>query len=207
MQYFTTGLTPVQLEVLRNVGKVVSKRAFYLAGGTGLAIYFGHRQSVDLDWFTESVLPDPLRFAQTLREEGIPIETENFEEGTLHGSVNRVLLSFLEYHYTLLQPCNFWSEGNCYLASLDDIASMKLAAVAQRGSRKDFIDVYALVQQHRPLASLLDLYQQKYKTENIAPVLMGLAYFDDADEDVNPAMWQVDWHDVKKAISAWVRAI
>ena len=207
MRFHTNGLTSTQLEVLKTTGEQVSRWNYYLAGGTAVSIYFGHRQSVDLDWFTTSSLSDPLHLAQMLRNEGVPFITENTDRGTLYGNIENVRLSFLEYHYGLLQPFVPWEAGNCHLASLDDLSCMKLAAVAQRGSRKDFIDVFMLVQQHKPLPELLTLFQKKYQTHNITPVLLGLVYFDDAEEEQDPPLWSVGWNKVKREISNWVRQI
>jgi hypothetical protein len=207
MQFYTSGITPTQLGVLKKSGHVITQADFYLAGGTALSIYLGHRRSVDLDFFTSSHLPDPLQFAQFLRNEGLPIKTDSTERGTLYGSIDNVRISFMEYLYSLLQPPVFWEEGNCNLSSLDDLACMKLAAVAQRGSRKDFIDMYILIQRHRSLVELLSLFQTKYHTENIVPILTGLAYFDDADGEPDPPMWEVKWSSVKQQISTWIRQI
>ncbi len=207
MQFHTNGLTSVQLDLLQRLSEVINKEGFYLGGGTAISIYFGHRGSADLDWFQPAALADPLVLAQHLRDGGIPFVTESVDRGTLHGSVNQVRLSFLEYRYELLQPLTHWEERRCSLASLDDLACMKLAAVAQRGSRKDFIDVYTLVNQYKSLLELLKLYQKKYKTENLAPVLMGLAFFDDAEDEPDPPLWTEEWKNVKSKILAWVRKI
>lgn len=207
MHYHTEGLTSPQLQVLRNVGAWVSPIQYYLAGGTAISIYFGHRRSVDLDWFTSTPLTDPLQFAQLLRDEGIHFTTTGTERGTLYGTIEDIRVSFLEYRYRLQQPLNFWDEGHCYLASLDDLACMKLAAIAQRGYRKDFIDTFVLVQKYKPLKELIGLYQEKYESGNIAPVLMGLVYFDDADDEPDPPLWSVDWGEVKFQIADWVRRI
>lgn len=180
---------------------------FYLAGGTAISIYFGHRLSVDLDWFTPTSIPEPLILAQNLRSANIPFQTAAHERGTLHGSIFDVLVSFFEYPYALLQPLTYWERGNCYLASLSDVACMKLVAIAQRGSRKDFIDLYAIVQNGQALPELLALYQKKYQVDNVAPVLMGLAYFDDAEQEPDPLNWAGDWQEVKASISRWVREI
>ena len=116
-------------------------------------------------------------------------------------------MRFFQYRYDLLQPFTYWPDGNCNLASLDDLAAMKLVAIAQRGSRKDFIDMYVLIQQYKPLNELLSTYQKKYRTDNIAPVLMGLSYFDDAEHEPDPALWNVEWREVKELISSRVRGI
>ncbi len=207
MNLTTAGMLPAQVAVLNWVGGLLTPPHFYLAGGTAVAIYYGHRRSVDLDWFTSRPLADPLQFAGLLQGQGVPFVTESTDQGTLHGQVNGIRVSFLEYHYPLLRPCVEWPEHSCRLASLDDLACMKLAAVAQRGLRKDFIDIYTLALHHKPLEELLPLYQEKYQTENILPVLMGLVYFEDADEEPDPPLWNVPWSEVKQKLAAWVRRI
>jgi hypothetical protein len=188
------------------MGPPVTQRRFYLAGGTALAAQLGHRRSVDLDWFTEERLVDPLMLGQELREEGVSFVTGQVARGTLHGMVSGVRASFLEYRYPLLEPTVSWPEFECSLASLPDLACMKLSAVSQRGARKDFVDIYALVERYQPLTKLLGLYQQKYSVADIAHVLYGLAYFDDAENERMPKMlWPVNWRTMKKSIQQWVR--
>lgn len=201
-------LGAVQKRVLRQLGPVMTEWQFYLGGGTALAIHLGHRRSLDLDWLTGERIADPMRLAQDIRDEGIPLVTGQIERGTLHGRVSGVRVSFLEYRYPLLKPLVSWPEGGCLIASLEDLASMKLSALAQRGSKKDFVDVYALGLRHKPLQEMLRLYQQKYSIEDIAHVLYGLAYFDDADRERMPRMlWDSDWRTVKKTIQEWVREV
>jgi hypothetical protein len=196
------------LDVLRNIASFAAQRQFFLGGGTALAIFLRHRRSVDLDWFTLERFPDPMAFAQSLRDAGIPFETGQTAPGTLHGHVQGVRVSFLEFRYPLLSPLVHWEATGVDLASLDDLACMKLSAIAQRGSKKDFFDVYALCTQHRPLEQLLELYQRKFKVTDIGPVLYGLVYFDDAEEEREPLLLSgVKWSAVKKAFRTWVKAV
>jgi hypothetical protein len=94
-----------------------------------------------------------------------------------------VRVTFLEYRYPALEPPVEWPELQCLLASLNDLASMKLAAVAQRGAKKDFADIYALGLPHRPLPEMLRLYAQRYGVADTAHVLYALTYFDEADRE------------------------
>lgn len=181
---------------------------FYLGGGTALAIYLGHRHSVDLDWFTGDRIIDPLRLAQDMRDEGISFVTGQIERGTLHGSVSSVRVSFLEYRYPLLRPLISWPEFECLIASLEDLVCMKLSALAQRGSKKDFVDIYALGLRYQSLQDMLRLYQQKYSVKDTAHVLYSLAYFHDADKERMPRMlWETGWRTIKKTIQGWVREV
>ena len=177
-----------QRKVIRSVGGLASRAGFYLAGGTALALQLGHRHSVDYDWFTTETLADPIGLAARIREGGLPLQITRAEEGALHCRINEVRVSFIEYRYPLIAPLVEWVDEGCLLASLDDIAAMKLAAVAQRGSRKDIIDVYALALRHKPIDQLLSLYQKRYKIQDVTHVLYALNYFDDADKERTPTM-------------------
>ena len=202
-------LSRVQERALGRLGSVLGAMgAYYLVGGTAVALQLGHRRSVDLDWFTEGPIGDPLRLAREIQEAGIPFRTTSVERGTLHGSTWRVKVSILEYRYPLLKPVVAAPDFNCSMASLADLVCMKLAAVAQRGSKKDFVDVYALGVQFAPLHEMLQLYRQKYAIADIAHVLYGLTYFDDADRERLPRMaWSVNWRSIKATIQSWVRDV
>jgi predicted nucleotidyltransferase component of viral defense system len=206
IKFHSKALGTVQKTVLQKLGPVMTHWQFYLAGGTALALYFGHRLSVDLDWFTGKQIEDPFRLAQEIRDERISFKTTSIERGTLYGRVSEIRVSLLEYRYPLLRPLVHWPGSGCLMASLEDIACMKLSAVAQRGSKKDFVDIYALGLKHIPLKEMLQLYQKKYAVKDIAHVLYGLTYFDDAEQERMLEMfWNVDWKTIKKTIQGWIR--
>lgn len=195
-----------QQEVLRLLAPAAVEQGFYLGGGTAVAIHLGHRRSVDLDWFTEHSFPDPMRLASLLRERGIDLEPGLVDKGTLHGTAGGVRLSFLEYRYPLLQGPTEWPDFQCRLAHPDDLACMKLSAIANRGAKKDFIDLFALGQSGYDLAKMLDLYQARFQTREVGHVLFSLTYFEDAEPEEMPEMlWNASWEQVKRAIEAWVR--
>jgi len=82
---------------------------------------------------------------------------------------------------------------------------MKLAAIAQRGSKKDFVDIYALGLKHKPLVDMIALYQEKYSVRDTAHLFYSLTYFDDANTERIPTMlWDSDWREVKATILRWV---
>ena len=208
MKYHLEGLKPKQVKVLHQMGLLMQERGFYLGGGTALAIYLGHRLSVDLDWFLPNSINDALILAGSLREAGLDFVTTRTGPGTLHGTILGVRVTFLQFHYPLLQPLTHWKEMGCSLASLDDLACMKLSAIAQRGQRKDFCDIYFLANKHRSLQELLGLHQRKFKIRDIGPVLYGLSYFDDADGEPMPHMLiDVQWRTIKKTIQDWVKEL
>jgi hypothetical protein len=208
MKFYADGLQPEQIRALRLIAPLAAERHFYLGGGTALAIYLRHRRSVDLYWFTGDPFPDPMSFAQTLRERQIPFETSQTAPGTLHGQVLGVRTSFLEFHYPLLVPIQVWPETEVPLVSLEDLSCMKLSAITQRGSKKDFYDVYALCTEFQPLDQLLELYIRKFKVTDISSVLYALVYYDDAESDPEPVLLKAaSWNHVKAAFRKWVKAI
>ena len=206
MRWHPEVLSAAQHRVLARLGRAASQRGFYLAGGTALALRLGHRRSIDFDWFCNSPLDDVLRLARTLQD-AAPLKVERTERGTLHASVFKVRVSFMEYRYPLLRPTTAWAAQGVRLASLEDIACMKLSAVAQRGSRKDFVDLFALGR-HVPLARALRSFVKKYGTKDVGHVLYGLSYFDDAEREPMPRMLEPwPWPDIKLEIQRRVRAL
>jgi hypothetical protein len=119
MAFHPEVMPQTQQKVLRNGGPVVTGNGFYLAGGTAIAIWLGHRESVDLDWFTGDEITDPLALSQRLKAGGFGVEVSSVARGTLHGKADEVKLSFLEYRYPLLRPLASWPEYGCELASLE----------------------------------------------------------------------------------------
>jgi hypothetical protein len=187
---------------------MLMQQHFYLVGGTAIAIYLGHRHSVDLDWFTREGIADPMLLAQNIRDKGIPLVIGQIERGTLHGTISGVRVSFLEYKYPLLKPLVSWQKFSCQLVSSEDLACMKLSALTQRGSKKDFVDIYALGVRRFSLMDMLRFYQKKFSAEDIGHILYGLSYFDDADKERLPKMfWDVDWKIVRKTIQGWVKEV
>jgi hypothetical protein len=94
------------------------------------------------------------------------------------------------------------------LASFEDLACMKLSAVAQRGARKDFCDIYALGKNIFSLSQMLGFYQKKFSIRDIGSVLYGLVYFDDAESERMPRMLlDVSWREIRNTILGWVKEI
>jgi hypothetical protein len=193
-----------QERVLAQIGPVLSRRGFYLVGGTAVAFHLGHRRSVDFDWFTPERF-DPLEVAQDLREEGIAFVTGNVAPGTLHGLVRGVHVSLIRHNYPLLAGLRV-RRGGIRVAARADLSAMKLSAVAQRGAKKDFVDIYALGQHSNSLRQMLQWYRRKFSVEDLDHVLRSLVYFDDADPERLPRiLWEVDWRTIKNTIRRWVK--
>lgn len=177
---------------------------FYLAGGTALAVHFGHRKSIDLDFFSQKDFStsDLKRQLSPLGE----IVLVGEADGTLHITADHVMVSFFNYDYSLLfPPIKF--EG-LMLADERDIAAMKLDAVSSRGSKKDFIDIFELLKKYT-LAELIDFFEKKFAgiRYNMLHILKSLIYFDDADGEPPPVMLHdAGWDDIKQSIRQAVAA-
>ncbi len=177
-----------------------------LAGGTGLAFHLGHRISEDLDFF-RTVDMDVRELHHVLGSHGT-YETLQESEHTLTVLIQNTKLSFFRIHDPFLfkaEPYRFFS-----LASVDDIALMKLAAISGRGSRKDFADMYMILQVAPSLATYFDLLPRKYGPSrvNTYHILKSLTYFDDAESEPMPRMLvPFDWEACKTFFVRQARAI
>ncbi len=157
-----------------------------LAGGTGLALRIGHRRSEDFDFFRTAGM-DTHGLFDALEVAG-PLETLQMSEGTLTVLVRGVKMSFFQVRDPFLfEPTPFRFFG---IADTRDIALMKLAAITNRGSRKDFVDLYFMLRSGPSLTDLLALMTKKYGAErtNLYQVLMSLTFFEDAEEEPMPTM-------------------
>jgi len=203
-----TALVPRQREVLHRLGPVAEELRFHLAGGTAVAIRLVHRRSEDFDWFAEAPSLPVETLAPELARRGLAVEVEQTSAGTLHGRLDGVRVTFLLYRYPTLEPLQAWDSYGCRVASLRDLAVMKLSAISQRGSRKDFLDLHALLEAGLTLPAMLDDYRRRFEVRDILPVLYGLAYFDDAEREPEPLLLKPrPWAAVKDDIRRLARGL
>lgn len=169
-------------------------KSFYMAGGTSLALQLGHRKSVDLDFFS-SKYPANEKLLQALVKYK-PVITQQIK-GSLDLFIDEVKVSFFEYPYPLLERTILFKQ--IHLAGVLDVACMKLAAIAQRGARKDFVDLYVILQKFK-LTEILVAFERKYRDVDYPKlhILKSLVYFDDAEMDPEPDyITPIKWEDVK----------
>ena len=188
------------LELLRQLSAEPAFSSMRLVGGTSLALQYGHRTSVDLDFFGTFDADTP--FSSILRRYGqlaIIKESPKIKVYLLDG----IKIDFVHYDYSWLEsPLKV---DTLTLATPPDIAAMKVNAIEGRGSKKDFIDLYYLLQ-HYTLAEILDFYKQKYPEHSVFRALMSMSYFDDADVQPTPRLFgQVSWDVMKTFILSQVR--
>lgn len=198
-----TSAVPLNLlKVLTALQSKTTAVGFALAGGTSLALRLGHRLSIDLDFFTTTHF-EPATLAQQLGTG--PESITGMAEGTLQLFIDGVKVEFLKHTYPklaeddLIQGIKLWS--------LPDVAAMKLNAVSNRGSKKDFYDLATLLD-HLPLQTLIDHYQTKYRPASLMMVIRSLAWFDDANAEPDPISLRNDtWPAVVDKISSAIRTL
>ncbi|MAS91612.1 MAG: hypothetical protein CMO55_00325 [Verrucomicrobiales bacterium] len=204
MRHESEVLAPETAELLHSLGSFFSNLGFYLAGGTALAIHLGHRKSIDLDFFGGREF-DPLSLEHDIREflkDGSQVQVSGTAKNTLNLFIDGIKVDALRYSYPILSPPT--QEDSYLLASIPDISAMKLSAVTNRGSKKDFFDIFQLLQDYS-LGELLDFYVEKFSTHDRFMVLRSLTYFDDAEAEPEPILLnRTTWSKVKKTISSVV---
>ncbi len=202
-------IPPFLHEVLVEIGLHPFSRRFYLGGGTALALQIGHRQSVDLDFFSfEDELLDTSRHEifQALRTK-FEYEEISSVMGTLQLKIQGSDVGFYSYGFSLIDDTK--QAANVALAGLLDIGLMKVDAIMGRGARKDFYDLFFITQTY-PLDKVLSLAKKKYPyaRDYGMMALPALVEFDFADQqksiDTSP---QVSWEDIKTFFLAEVRRI
>jgi len=168
----------------------------YLAGGSSLALQLGHRRSIDFDFFTN--IPFETKEVKAKLKLIGSYQEDQETPKTMVGKFNEVKFSLFYYPYNLIRKtANFFG---IQLASKEDIAAMKLVAVTDRGTKKDYIDIYFLATKCFSIDKMLDFYDNKYHDfeSNKLTLLKALSYFDDADNSEMPEMIEkVDWEKIK----------
>ncbi len=197
-------LRSIQKETLEKVVSLSLTRGFYLAGGTALAIRYSHRPSEDFDFFS---FPDFSFRIDDLTEKlkNSSAKIISLQEGTLIFLLEGVKFSFFRYTYPLLEEPQFHRQMGVSIAGDRDIACMKAVAIAQRGLKKDFYDLWFLMKERGiTLSRLLENLSLKYINYDTGIFLRALTYFDDADREINPAIDSL-WSEVKNFILSSVK--
>ena len=189
----------VSAELLELLEFIMNQREFdefNLVGGTSLALQMGHRISIDIDLFGASEIDEDL-FLEVLKKYGT-VQVIKKSKNILICSVNGIKVDFVNYQYRLLESPLL--EENIRLVKKKDIAAMKVNAIAGRGSIKDFIDVYFLLNKFS-IKEMIGFYLQKYPDGSEFMVRKSLTYFDDADNEEAPILFHdISWSEIKKTI-------
>ena len=197
-------LNSKQVSLLKKLG-FLKKYGFYLAGGTALALQIDHRTSLDFDFYTEKKF-DPTIFQRLLERKFKEVILLQKAEGTLSVKIDGVATSFFQYPYPLIFPPIKY-QNFPPLASKEDIAAMKVIAISDRGTKRDFIDIYFLLKEFS-LEEIFNFIKKKYPNFNIYVGLRGLTYFVDAEKKQKRRLHLthfVSWGKIKKFLIGEVK--
>lgn len=173
----------------------------YLAGGSALALQLGHRKSYDFDFFTR----------EKIRAEDIPPQLSRLGDftttlleppHTILGVFQGVKFSLFRYDYPMLKPYLQFQQVS--MASMEDIAAMKLSAITGRATKRDYIDLYFISRKYS-VEQQLKWYEKKFGElgNNLYVIIKALGFFEDAENDDVPQMIKkVGWAEVKEFFAA-----
>ena len=196
------------LELLKSLMQQDFLADFNLVGGTALALQIGHRISVDLDLFTDKNFEPSEIKIQLEQHYQLCDVIEN--KGGLNqyivypdNSNNLIKVDIVKYSYKLLNP-PIEIDG-IRLLSKADIIPMKLAALANRGAKKDFYDIYFLLLEYT-LEEMISLFEKKFSNYNKFYLIKSLTYFEDAETDIDPkCIKKRSWDEIKQFIQIKVK--
>jgi hypothetical protein len=176
------------------------KRECYMVGGTAIALYLGHRRSIDFDMFKYSAI-NHKRNLDKIAKFGFPFTVTRRVEEQLNLTVNNVKVTFFQYPFDIKAETVF--EKQIKLPSLLDLAAMKAYALGRRSKWKDYVDLYFLLKYH---FSITEISQraQKIFGELFSEKLFRsqLTYFEDIDyfEEVEYLVAHPDKEEIKKEL-------
>lgn len=203
----TQTVTGATLDLLKQLMAMPELMQFGLVGGTNLSLRFGHRRSIDLDLFTNEQFETENTY--NLLESRFPNILQASQSDTmLFLYINEVKIDMVLLPYPYLNPLED-IEGIRF-ASVEDIAAMKLSAIARRGVKKDFWDIAELLDIFS-LEEMLTFYKSKYSSRDIFHLLRSLVYFSDAETQKDPEpLKNITWaqvkNKVKKAVERYIDA-
>ena len=185
------------LELLKKLQSLPILKDFYLVGGTSIALQLGHRFSIDLDLFSVNDF-NPYDIISILQKDfDLQIIVE--EPKMLITEINGIKVDFVKMSYPILYPVII--EEGVRMLNIRDICAMKLKAITQRGNKKDFFDLYYLIE-YISIKEMLEIFKQKFNMNEIFHVVKSLTYFDDAEINPEPIIFdeKINWKIVKMKI-------
>lgn len=190
---------PSTLGLLTELMNLSELEQFRLVGGTALSLLLGHRNSIDLDLFTDTPFEREI-IIDKLRDSYPALSFKEIKSPRLFfASINNVKVDFVNTFEKFNN--NYKLIDNIRFASIEDIIALKLNAVAGRGAKKDFWDIHELLN-HYSFDQMLNFYQNKYPNNSPMMVLKSATYFADADLQPNPNCFRnLSWENIKEHIT------
>ncbi len=186
---------PATLELLENLCRLPALKAFALSGGTSIALRKGHRFSVDLDFFTSKPF-DTNSIYKTITQHFKDVELLFEQNQTMMFLINKVKVDFVLYPFDWLFP--FDEMEGIRLVSLEDIIPMKLQAISNRFSKKDFWDIELLLESFS-LNRMIEIFKLKFPPVDTGYIIHSLTNFENSDFEDDPVcIIPKTWETVKQ---------
>jgi hypothetical protein len=197
----TETVEPATLDLIRKLQADPELKGFQMAGGTALSLMIGHRISIDIDLFSQKEFDAEALSVHLDKNYGFSLQF--IHRNTLKGFIGNVFVDILTHPYPFVGE--LIHEDEITLISRQDIAAMKVNAIAGNGTRaKDFVDIYFLLKEFT-MKDIIGFYGEKYAQHNTFHALKSLTFFSDIDTAIWPKMatgQKVTLKEVQKAISS-----
>ncbi len=196
---FPNAVAPEILGLIKSLQQKKYLKDFRLAGGTALALYWGHRKSIDIDLFCDTSF-DAAYLLEEIQQD-FSFELFLTASSTLKGSINNIKVDFIAHRYPDVKSPVVMNGMN--LLHEHDILAMKLNAISISGQRsKDFVDIWYALNKYE-ISDMIGFYMAKYNQAQASHVLKSLIFFDDVDLADWPELIKdpgLKWEDIRKDI-------
>ena len=177
---------------------------FRLVGGTALSLQIGHRESIDIDLFSDAdygtvnfeeielFLKDTFNYVNSLNV--LPALGKSYFIG--HDENNTIKLDIF-YTDTFIQP--YIEEDGIRMATIEEIIAMKVDVIQRGGRKKDFWDLHDLLDSHS-ISQMIELHEKRYPYNHDEELIIkNFTLFDQADDDFDPMCFKGKyWEFVKE---------
>jgi len=189
---------PSTLELLKKMVAIPELKQFRLVGGTALSLLFGHRKSIDLDFFTDQELEKDI-LMPALEDIFGRVITTNDRKHIYQCIIKNVKIDFVSVRDPFLHPVQ--TIDHIPFADTKDLIALKLNAIKGRGVKKDFWDLAKLLEFYT-FDDLFEFYHNRYNYDDTFAVIRSVIYFNDAEDDTDPETLDgMTWSKVKKIIT------
>lgn len=173
-------LTKNQLQLLPLL-KDFSKD-YILVGGTAIALYLGHRFSIDFDLFTSKAIKRKSIKNYMIKNRYDVNQLIKEEEDQIHFMINEVKITFFQYPFSINETIDF--EDIIKIPTLINLAAMKAFALGGSGKWKDYVDIYFLLKDHFSLNQIIKRSEELFgEVFNDKLFREQLTFFDDINYD------------------------
>ncbi|AYL97005.1 nucleotidyl transferase AbiEii/AbiGii toxin family protein [Mucilaginibacter celer] len=190
---------PATLELLKKLVSLPELKQFRLVGGTALSLLYGHRKSIDLDFFSDQPLEKDI-LIETLQDHfGRILPINDRLKSIYQCEIQNVKVDFVSVKDPFLHPPQIID--GVPIADIKDLIALKLNAVKGRGVKKDFWDIATLLKYYK-IENLFQFYHDRYPYDDTFALVRSIIYFTDAEDTPTPeSLDDMTWNEVKKIIT------